>query len=271
MAICTHICFSEFPGGLPCPPPSTPPTSISWPRPPTSPQPDSWHRLTFISTSWHFHFYPDIYIFIPTFTFLSQLLFLHPDIFHFSPSHFYPGGSLNFHSSSWYLHFTIWFPGLDRTECTDLREKAGLQEGTILPTSSELQLSHICIYLLIYMHIYAYTIEFLSNVIIVTQAGHPPYFIWTAIIPYTTYCIVVEVHCHGYHGRCPCTKFLSDWTQKLNIWLFWGYILGLFGVKFGIWKSCLCKGNDKYQVCPLLNRPWNPTISYQTSKWSQKH
>jgi len=36
--------YPEFPGGLPCPPPSTPPTSISWPRAPTSPQPDSWHR-----------------------------------------------------------------------------------------------------------------------------------------------------------------------------------------------------------------------------------
>ena len=38
-------CIREFPGGLPCPTPASPPTSISWPRAPASPQPDSWHRF----------------------------------------------------------------------------------------------------------------------------------------------------------------------------------------------------------------------------------
>ena len=52
----SYTCFSEFPGGLPCPP-STPPTSISWPRAPTSPQPDSWHRLKFTSHLLTFTFY----------------------------------------------------------------------------------------------------------------------------------------------------------------------------------------------------------------------
>ena len=32
--------------------------------------------------------------------------------------------------------------------------------------------------------------------------------------------------------------------------MFWGVFSQFSGVKFGIPKCCLCKRNDKYQVCP---------------------
>ena len=36
--------------------------------------------------------------------------------------------------------------------------------------------------------------------------------------------------------------------------MLWGVFSQVLGVKFGIWKCCLCKINDKYQVCIKIVR-----------------
>ena len=68
-------------------------------------------------------------------------------------------------------------------------------------------------------------------------------------------------NCHGHHGPCPCKNILSSVnflrlnTKSAYILLFrdifecFGGVFSQFsGVKFGIWKYCMCKRNDKYQV-----------------------
>ena len=73
----------------------------------------------------------------------------------------------------------------------------------------------------------------------------------------------ISDNCYGHHGRCPCKKYSVRCknfsrlnTKTAYILLFRDIFesLGVFlvyfsGVKCWIWKCCLCKSNDKYQVC----------------------
>ena len=46
-------------------------------------------------------------------------------------------------------------------------------------------------------------------------------------------------------------KIFQIERRKLYILLCLCFFLGIPGVRFGIWASCLCKGNDKYQLCSV--------------------
>ena len=94
--------------------------------------------------------------------------------------------------------------------------------------------------------------------------------------------------CYGHHGGCPCQNIMSGVKfSRLNAktayytlfqrhcFVFWAVFNHFLGVKFEIKKSCLCKRNDKYQVCPPTPRkalrpsadlrPSGPTMVYQSA------